>query len=127
MVGCSSKSPRDFWVGCERADESVPLEWPAFLAKVKHIPVSSCCESFKKSNKVQTQKSRCSDSRRLVRKLERHIVPTNLLLKPLNSLYDDVTLAEFVGGILLTKVGIISPTRSIAVLLREMNPHDAAY
>jgi translation initiation factor eIF-2B subunit delta len=44
--------------------------------------------------------------------------------KVLNLLYD-VTPSEYVSGI-VTELGIIPPT-SVAVLLSEMNPQDAAY
>mmetsp|Transcript_101959 Transcript_101959/g.285778 ORF Transcript_101959/g.285778 Transcript_101959/m.285778 type:complete len:448 (+) Transcript_101959:46-1389(+) len=99
----------------------------ALLAKDKHIPVLVCCESYKISNKVQLE----SITQNELGNPDALIHGESLAnwkeipnLKLLNLLYD-VTPAEFVSGI-VTEVGIIPPT-SIAVLLREMNPQDAAY
>lgn len=100
----------------------------ALLAKDKHIPVLICCESYKISNKVQLE----SITQNEVGNPDALVHGDNALqqwkelpnLKLLNLRYD-VTPPEFVSGI-VTEVGIIPPT-SIAVLLREMNPQDAAY
>ena len=99
----------------------------ALLAKDKHIPVLVCCESYKISNKVQLEsitQNELGNPDALIHgdSLENWKDIPNLKL--LNLLYD-VTPAEFVSGI-VTELGIIPPT-SIAVLLREMNPQDAAY
>ena len=106
----------------------------AMLANDKHIPVLVCCETYKISNKVQlesiTQNELGNPDALLVRNNGRggecslakwRETPD---LKLLHLLYD-LTPPEFVSGI-VTEVGII-PSTSVAVLLREMNPQDAAY
>lgn len=99
----------------------------ALLAKDKNIPTLVCCETYKISNKVQLESFTQNelgnpDSLILGEYLKDWKQVPNLKL--LNLLYD-VTPAEYVSGI-VTEVGIIPPS-SIAVLLREMNPQDAAY
>lgn len=99
----------------------------ALLAKDKHVPVLVCCESYKISNKVQLEsftQNELGNPDALIHGdylRDWKDIPN---LKLLNLLYD-VTPPEFVSGI-VTEVGIIPPT-SVAVLLREMNPQDAAY
>ena len=99
----------------------------ALLAKDKNIPVLVCCETYKISNKVQLEsitRNELGNPNALMHgeSLKNWKEVPNLKL--LNLLYD-VTPADFVSGV-VTEVGIIPPT-SIAVLLREMNPQDAAY
>jgi translation initiation factor eIF-2B subunit delta len=104
----------------------------ALLAKDNHIPVLVCCETYKISNKVQLEsitQNELGNPDVLVKvprgdgsSLANWKDTSNLKL--LNLLYD-VTPPDFVSGI-VTEVGIIPPT-SVAVLLREMNPQDAAY
>jgi translation initiation factor eIF-2B subunit delta len=99
----------------------------ALLAKDKNIPVLVCCETYKISNKVQLEsitQNELGNPEALIHGegLKNWKEVSNLKL--LNLLYD-MTPAEFVSGV-VTEVGIIPPT-SIAVLLREMNPQDAAY
>ena len=86
-----------------------------------------CCESYKISNKVQLEsitQNELGDPDALIHGDSLKDWKDIPNLKLLNLLYD-VTPPEFVSGI-VTEVGIIPPT-SIAVLLREMNPQDAAY
>ena len=99
----------------------------ALLAKDCHIPVLVCCETYKISNKVQLESitnNELGNPDALIHEdtLANWKETPNLTL--LHLMYD-VTPAEFVTGI-VTEVGIIPPT-SVAVLLREMNPQDAAY
>lgn len=99
----------------------------ALLAKDRHIPVLVCCETYKISNKVQLEsitQNELGNPDALVREESLKQWKELPNLKLLNLLYD-VTPPDFVSGI-VTEVGIIPPT-SIAVLLREMNPQDAAY
>lgn len=104
----------------------------ALLAKDNHKPVLVCCETYKISNKVQLE----SITQNELGNPDVLIGPSgssslalkdwkeNPNLKLLNLMYD-VTPPDFVSGI-VTEVGIVPPT-SVAVLLREMNPQDAAY
>ena len=99
----------------------------ALMAKDKNIPVLVCCETYKISNKVQLEsitQNELGNPNALIHgeSLKNWKEVPNLKL--LHLLYD-VTPAEFVSGV-VTEVGIVPPT-SIAVLLREMNPQDAAY
>ena len=99
----------------------------AMLANDKHIPVLVCCETYKISNKVQLEsitQNELGNPDALVHgeSLKKWRETPNLKL--LHLLYD-LTPPEFVSGI-ITEVGII-PSTSVAVLLREMNPQDAAY
>jgi translation initiation factor eIF-2B subunit delta len=97
----------------------------ALLAKDRHIPVMVCCESYKISNKVQlesiTQNELGNPDALLPRKKG---LDTKPKYKFLNLMYD-VTPSEFISGI-ITELGIIPPT-SVAVLLSEMNPQEAAF
>lgn len=97
----------------------------ALLAKDRHIPVMVCCESYKISNKVQlesiTQNELGNPSALLPR--TKGLV-TQPKYKVLNLMYD-VTPSEYISGI-ITELGIIPPT-SVAVLLSEMNPQEAAF
>ena len=89
-----------------------------------NIPTLICCESYKISNKVQLESithNELGDPKALAGSRRNSEVQN---LKCLNLLYD-VTPSEYVSGI-VTELGIIPPT-SVAVLLREMNPQDAAY
>jgi translation initiation factor eIF-2B subunit delta len=92
----------------------------ALVAHSHRVPVLVCAETYKISNRVQLES-----------------VTTNELgggggvphankendtrFKRLHLMYD-LTPAQFVSGI-VTELGIVPPT-SVAVLLREMNPHD---
>ena len=94
----------------------------AMLAKDRHVPVLVCCESYKISNKVQLEsitQNELGDPQAILPD-RKH----NPKYKMLNLMFD-VTPSEFVSGI-VTELGIIPPT-SVAVLLSEMNPQDAAY
>jgi translation initiation factor eIF-2B subunit delta len=113
----------------------------ALSAKDHHVPVLVCCQTYKISNKVQLESithNELGDPDALLRTDGRRgggggsasssspladwrDVPN---LKLLNLLYD-VTPSEFLSGI-VTELGIVPPT-SVAVLIREMNPQDAAY
>jgi translation initiation factor eIF-2B subunit delta len=89
-----------------------------------NIPTLVCCETYKISNKVQLESithNELGDPDALAGMEVQDGVEN---LKRLNLLYD-VTPSEYVSGI-VTELGIIPPT-SVAVLLREMNPQDAAY
>lgn len=97
----------------------------ALLATQDHssnIPVLVCCETYKISNKVQLESITHNELGNPDVLLTGSSGSSNL--KKLNILYD-VTPSEYVTGI-VTELGIIPPT-SVAVLLREMNPQDAAY
>ena len=105
----------------------------ALLAKDNHTPVLVCCETYKISNKVQLEsitQNELGNPDTLVigpdgsSSLTLQNWKETPNLKLLNLMYD-VTPPDFVSGI-VTEVGIIPPT-SVAVLLREMNPQDAAY
>jgi translation initiation factor eIF-2B subunit delta len=99
----------------------------ALMAKDKHIPVLVCCETYKISNKVQLEsitQNELGNPDSLIHGESLKNWKETPNLKLLNLLYD-VTPPEFVSGI-VTEAGIIPPT-SVAVLLREMNPQDAAY
>mmetsp|Transcript_45745 Transcript_45745/g.111520 ORF Transcript_45745/g.111520 Transcript_45745/m.111520 type:complete len:496 (-) Transcript_45745:2572-4059(-) len=90
-----------------------------------NIPTLVCCETYKISNKVQLESithNELGDPEALSGGSKKGDDVENL--KRLNLLYD-VTPSEYVSGI-VTELGIIPPT-SVAVLLREMNPQDAAY
>lgn len=97
----------------------------ALLAKDRHVPVMVCCESYKISNKVQLESITQNELGN-----PKALLPTTNgstqrpKFKVLNLVYD-VTPSEFVTGI-VTELGIIPPT-SVAVLLSEMNPQEAAY
>ena len=94
----------------------------AMLAKDRHVPVLVCCESYKISNKVQLEsitQNELGDPEAILPHGK-----SNPKYKTLNLMFD-VTPSEFVSGI-VTELGIIPPT-SVAVLLSEMNPQDAAY
>ena len=99
----------------------------AMLANDAHVPVLVCCETYKISNKVQLE----SITQNELGNPDTLIHGESLMkwretpsLKLLHLLYD-LTPPEFVSGI-VTEVGLI-PSTSVAVLLREMNPQDAAY
>jgi translation initiation factor eIF-2B subunit delta len=111
----------------------------ALSAKDHHIPVLVCCETYKISNKVQLEsitQNELGNPDALLTTNGGGGAATSPLTSPLadwrdtpnlkllNLLYD-VTPSEFVSGI-VTELGIVPPT-SVAVLLREMNPQDAAY
>jgi len=91
-----------------------------------NIPTLVCCETYKISNKVQLESithNELGDPEALSGGSKKGGDDVENL-KRLNLLYD-VTPSEYVSGI-VTELGIIPPT-SVAVLLREMNPQDAAY
>ncbi|CAJ1945128.1 unnamed protein product [Cylindrotheca closterium] len=105
----------------------------AMLANDSHIPVLVCCETYKISNKVQLESITHNELGNPDALAELPEGPASSCLsnwresktlKLLNLMYD-VTPPDFVSGI-ITEVGII-PSTSVAVLLREMNPQDAAY
>mmetsp|Transcript_10874 Transcript_10874/g.26299 ORF Transcript_10874/g.26299 Transcript_10874/m.26299 type:complete len:479 (-) Transcript_10874:36-1472(-) len=105
----------------------------AMLANDSHIPVLVCCETYKISNKVQLESITHNELGNPDALTELPEGPAfsclsdwkeTKNLKLLNLMYD-VTPPDFVSGI-ITEVGII-PSTSVAVLLREMNPQDAAY
>ncbi|KAG7354799.1 translation initiation factor, aIF-2BII family protein [Nitzschia inconspicua] len=97
----------------------------ALLAKDRHVPVMVCCESYKISNKVQLESITQNELGNPEALLPKRKDKTNRpMIKVLNLVYD-VTPSEFVSGI-ITELGIIPPT-SVAVLLSEMNPQDAAF
>ncbi|KAL3923641.1 MAG: hypothetical protein SGILL_001539 [Bacillariaceae sp.] len=94
----------------------------AMLAKDRHIPVLVCCETYKISNKVQLESithNELGDPAAILPSSQ-----SSSKVKVLNLMYD-VTPSEFVSGI-VTELGIVPPT-SVAVLLSEMNPQEAAY
>lgn len=105
----------------------------AMLANDSHIPVLVCCETYKISHRVQLESITYNELGNPDTLAELPEGPESSCLtnwketknlKLLNLMYD-VTPPDFVSGI-ITEVGII-PSTSIAVLLREMNPQDAAY
>lgn len=95
----------------------------ALLAQAHHVPVLVCAETYKISNRVQLESittNELGDPQQLPGGADPDgNEPENL--KRLHLMYD-LTPASFVSGI-VTELGIVPPT-SVAVLLREMNPHD---
>jgi translation initiation factor eIF-2B subunit delta len=108
----------------------------ALAAQARRVPVLVCAETYKISNRVQLE-SLTMNELGCTGKVDRdkENVATNATssggggnmdvreaaFKRLHLLYD-LTPAQFVSGI-VTELGIVPPT-SVAVLLREMNPHD---
>jgi translation initiation factor eIF-2B subunit delta len=92
----------------------------ALAAHARRISVLVCSETYKISNRIQLEaitNNELGDPDKLVGDLKW----TELeYLKVLNLKFD-LTPAKFVTGI-VTELGIVPPS-SVAVLLREMNPH----
>ena len=113
----------------------------ANLAKANNIPVLFCCETYKINSRVQLESitgnelgdpdglvtNRCAIDNNNGESID---VNKSVSLRDwrntsnltLLSLLYDLTPSEFVSGI-VTEMGILPPT-SVAVLLREMNPHE---
>jgi translation initiation factor eIF-2B subunit delta len=113
----------------------------ALAAHARRIPVLVCAETYKISNRVQLESLTVNElgisrsSSNYNNNKENNAAAGSGgggeirddssggkdVLKRLHLLYD-LTPAQFVSGI-VTEFGIVPPT-SVAVLLREMNPHD---
>jgi translation initiation factor eIF-2B subunit delta len=96
----------------------------ALVAHSHRVPVLVCAETYKISNRVQLESVTMNEVGggsggggipHTNKENDNH------RFKRLHLLYD-LTPAQFVSGI-VTELGIVPPT-SVAVLLREMNPHD---
>jgi translation initiation factor eIF-2B subunit delta len=90
------------------------------LAAQDRIPVLVCAETYKITNRVQLEAITNNELGN-----PEHVVPGELNenLRVINLLYD-LTPASMISGI-VTEMGLLPPS-SVAVLLREMNPQEAA-
>jgi translation initiation factor eIF-2B subunit delta len=91
------------------------------MSAKKNLPVLVCGETYKISNRIQLESITMNELGN-----PKHVLPGELgdNLRVINLLYD-LTPAKMVTGV-VTEMGILPPT-SVSVLLREMNPQEAAY
>jgi translation initiation factor eIF-2B subunit delta len=93
----------------------------ALVAHSHRVPVLVCAETYKISNRVQLESVTMNELGGFPYVNKENEARDKGSFKKLHLLYD-LTPAQFVSGI-VTELGIVPPT-SVAVLLREMNPHD---
>jgi translation initiation factor eIF-2B subunit delta len=93
----------------------------ALVAHSHRVPVLVCAETYKISNRVQLESVTMNELGGFPYVKKENDPRDKGSFKKLHLLYD-LTPAQFVSGI-VTELGIVPPT-SVAVLLREMNPHD---